>query len=356
MCPSESLYAQRADVRAKRTSIGYTVKQRGRPPYEDRRKPQENDMRIGIDIGGTKIVAGLVDSSGKVVARKRILVGNGKSYLIVRDAIAELVRDILSENNIHTESLERIGVASAGQVDNEFKKIIFSPNLGWRNVPLRDDIETALKVHTFVDNDVNAAIYGEWRFGAARGADNVLGIFIGTGIGGGIIINGKVYRGFSNAGGEIGHIILNPFGYPCNCGNTGCFEAYCGGGYIVERVKKHIKGGYRGKVWELIGGNIDALNTGHVENGAALGDDLCSVVWTEVLEYLGAGLASMANLLNPEIIVMGGGVVYGTRHLIEDVKPVMEKKAMAASLKNMKLVKAKLKEDAAIIGAAFIEP
>ena len=313
-------------------------------------------MRIGIDIGGTKIVAGLVDITGKVMARKKILVGHDKSYLIVRDAIIMLVRDILSENNIHTESLERIGVASAGQIDSGFNKIIFSPNLGWRNVTLRDDFEAALKVHTFVDNDVNAATYGEWRFGAARGADNVLGVFIGTGVGGGIIIHGKVYRGSYNAGAEIGHIILNPFGYPCNCGNTGCLEAYCGGGYIVERVKKHIKSGYRGKVWELIDGNLDSLNAGHVEYGSTLGDDLCEAVWTEVLEYLGAGLASLANLLNPEVIVLGGGVAYGTRHLIEDVKPIMKKRAMAASLKNMKLVKAKLKEDAAIIGAAFIEP
>ena len=313
-------------------------------------------MRIGIDIGGTKIVAGLVDNTGKVVARKRILVGQNKRYPIVRDAIVTLIRDILSENNIHTESLERIGVASAGQIDSGFNKIIFSPNLVWRNVPLKDDVEAALKVHAFVDNDVNAATYGEWRFGAARGADNVLGVFIGTGVGGGIIIRGKVYRGSYNAGAEIGHMILNPFGYPCNCGNTGCFETYCGGGYIVERVKKHIISGYRGKIWELIHGDTAALNAGHIEDGAALGDDLCEAVWSEVIEYLGAGLASLANLLNPEFIVLGGGVMYGTRHIIEDVKPIMKKRAMAASLKNMKLVQARLKEDAAIIGAAFVEP
>jgi glucokinase len=313
-------------------------------------------MRIGIDIGGTKIVAGIVDNSGKVMARKRILVGRNRSYLIVRDTIIHLVRDVLSENAIHAESLERIGIASAGQIDKEFKKIIFSPNLGWHNVPLRDDIEAALEVHAFVDNDVNAATYGEWRFGAARGADNVLGVFIGTGIGGGIIIHGKVYRGSYNAGAEIGHLTLNPFGYSCNCGNTGCFEAYCGGRYIVERVKKHIKNGYRGKLWGLVHGDMATLNAGHVESGADLGDDLCETIWTEVLEYLGAGLASMANLLNPEIIVLGGGVVYGTRHLIGDVKPILKKRAMAASLKKMKLVKAKLGEDAAIIGAAFVEP
>ncbi len=313
-------------------------------------------MRIGIDIGGTKIVAGLVDNSGRVLARKRILVGHRKSYPIVLGAIIQLVRDVLSENDIHAEALERIGVASAGQIDLEFRKILFSPNLGWHNVPLRDDIESALKVHAFLENDVNAAAYGEWRFGAAMGADNVLGVFIGTGIGGGIIIRGRVYRGFRNAGAEIGHITLNPFGYPCNCGNTGCFEAYCGGSYIVQRVKQHIRDGYRGKLWELIHGDIETMNAGHIESGAALGDELCVSVWTEVLEYFGAGLASMVNLLNPQIILLGGGVVYGTHHLIDDVKPIMKKRAMAAALKNVKLVRAKLQEDAAIVGAAFVEP
>lgn len=313
-------------------------------------------MRIGIDIGGTKIVAGLVDNSGKVLARKKILVGHRKSYHIVRDAIIQLVRDVLSAKGIHHEALERIGVASAGQIDLEFSKILFSPNLGWRNVPLRDDIESALKVHAFLENDVNAATYGEWRFGSARGADDVLGVFIGTGIGGGIILRGKVYRGFRNAGAEIGHMILNPFGHQCNCGNSGCFEAYCGGAYIVKRVRKHLAEGYRGRLWEIIQGDPSILNAGHVEAASALGDELCQTVWAEVLEYLGSGLASMANLLNPEIIVLGGGVVYGTRHLLDDVKPILKKRAMAASLKNVRLVQAKLKEDAAIVGAAFVEP
>jgi len=313
-------------------------------------------VRVGIDIGGTKIVAGIVDNSGKVLARKKIFVGSHKNYPILRDAIVQLVYDILSTSDIKTELVERIGIASAGQIDKEFRKIIFSPNLGWRNVPLRDDIEALLKINVFVENDVNAATYGEWRFGAAKGADDVLGVFIGTGIGGGVIMRGKVYRGFNNVGAEVGHMILNPFGYPCNCGNTGCFEAYCGGAYIVERVKKHIKSGYRGKVWELIDGDLPNLNAGHIEYGADVGDKLCENVWTEMLEYLGAGLASLTNLLNPKIIVLGGGVVYGTRHLIDDIKPILKKRAMAASLKNMKLIHATLKEDAAIIGVAFVEP
>lgn len=313
-------------------------------------------MRIGIDIGGTKIVAGLVNASGRVTARRKILVGRRRNYPTVRDAIIRLVRGLLAEHDIHTESLERVGVASAGQIDDQFRRVVFSPNLGWHNVPLRDDLESALHVRAFVDNDVNAATYAEWRFGAARGADDVLGVFIGTGIGGGIIVRGRVYRGFANAGAEIGHVTLNPYGYVCSCGNTGCFEAYCGGHHVAERVRRYVRRGYRGKVWELIGGDTETLNAYHVEQAADLGDELCRTMWNEALEYLGAGLASMANLLNPEIIVMGGGVIYGTQHIIEDVLPIVKRRAMAAAVKNLKIVRGKLKEDAAVIGAAFVEP
>lgn len=312
-------------------------------------------MRIGIDIGGSKIAAGLVDESGKVTAKRKVFVGHDKRYPVVRDTIIDLLNEMCSDGDVQKESIERIGIACAGQIDCTTGNILLSPNLGWRNAPLSYDIEKACGIETFIENDVNAAIYGEWRFALHGSFPHVLGVYIGTGVGGGLIIGGKVYRGFSQVGGEVGHMTLNPHGYQCNCGNRGCFEAYCGGAYIVKRVKARLNRGYRGKIWDLIAGNVDTLNAGHIENGAMVNDDLCGTVWGEALEYLGAGLASLVNLLNPGIIVLGGGVVYGTRHLIDDVKPIMEKRAMAASVKNMKIIKARLKEDAAIIGAAFSE-
>lgn len=312
-------------------------------------------MRIGIDIGGSKIAAGLVDMSGKVTARRKVLIGRVRRYPVVRDAILDLVDQIRSKWSGHKESIDRIGIACAGQIDCATGNILFSPNLGWRNAPLCRDVEKGCSIETFIENDVNAAIYGEWKFALHGSCPYVLGVYLGTGVGGGIIIDGKVYRGFLHVGGEVGHMTLNPDGYLCNCGNRGCFEAYCGGAYIVDRVKKRLSSGYRGKIWELIDGDIDALHAGHVEEGAMLNDDLCNTVWKETLEYLGAGLASLANVLNPGIIILGGGVVYGTRRLIDDVKPIMEKRAMAPSVKNMKVIGARLKEDAAIMGAAFSE-
>lgn len=316
---------------------------------------EKSELRIGIDIGGSKIAAGLVNRQGRVVSKKRISVEKQKVYAKVRDNIALLIDELATENGIEKARIERIGIASAGQIDNETGNILFSPNLGWRNVPLRADLEEICCVKTSIENDVNAAIYGEWRFSLLKCACNVLGVYIGTGVGGGIIIDGKVYRGFSNVGGEVGHITLNPYGYPCNCGNTGCFEAYCGGSYIAERAQRRLKSGYKGKLWGILGGNPDILHVGHIEEGYLLGDELCETLWREVIEYLGAALAGLVNLLNPEIIVLGGGVVYGTQRLIDEIRPIVEKRAMAPSIEGLQIIRAKLEEDAAIVGAAFIE-
>ena len=312
-------------------------------------------MRIGIDIGGTKILAGLIDDSGSVIGKRKVPVGRDKRYEKVRAVIVDLLNDMLREKGLHGRSISKIGIACAGQIEKDTQKILFSPNLRWKNAPLKKDMEERFRVGVFVENDVNAATYGEWRFGLKSKPKDMIGIYPGTGIGGGIIANGALCRGFANVGGEVGHIILNPYGYRCNCGNYGCFEAYCGGSYIVERVRRVMREGYRGKIWEISGGDLKGLHAGHIEEAWMMGDDLCGRIWGEVIEYMGAGMASLVNLLNPEVIVMGGGVVYGTKYLVDEAKKAMEKRAMRASLKGLSVEKGKLGDEAAIIGAAFVE-
>jgi glucokinase len=314
-----------------------------------------DNVRIGIDIGGTKIIAGIVDEKGSVIHSKRIPTETVKGYESIREDIIILIEDIVEGAGIGKESIEQIGIATAGQIEKGSNKILFSPNLGWHNVALRDDIEKATGVRTHIENDVNAATYGEWKFGFQCVPKDVLGVFIGTGIGGGLIFDGRLYRGFSNIGAEVGHTILNPYGYRCNCGNNGCFEAYCGGWYITERVKKKIQEGYKGKIRDIIDGDMTNLHAGTIEEAYLLGDEYCVSVWREVIEYLGAGIASLVNLLNPEVIVLGGGVIYGTKHLIDDMKAVLEKRAMTDSLKGLRVVKAKLGEESALLGVSYID-
>ena len=312
-------------------------------------------MRIGIDIGGTKIIGGIVERKGKVEITHRLPTGGKEGYRRVRERAIELINTILRESGVSRNEIKRIGIAAAGQIDKNSGTIIFSPNLGWHNAPLKKDMEKIFDAEVVIENDVNAATFGEWKFGLKERSRNVIGVFVGTGIGGGIIIDGRIYRGFSNVGGEIGHMIVNPHGYRCNCGNSGCFEAYCGGSYIVDRVRKSIYEGYRGKIWDLVEGNVDKLHTGHIEEAYLLGDTLCKSIWGETIEYMGAGLASLVNLFNPEIIVMGGGVINGSKQLIEDACTVMKKRAMKASLKDVRVERARHGDNAAIMGVAFID-
>jgi glucokinase len=311
-------------------------------------------MRIGIDIGGTKILVGLVNEAGRVTTRKKVKTESDRGYPAVRDKVNRVVRDLLSEARAKPKSIKRIGIACAGQIDQKTERIIFSPNLHWTDVPLKHDVETVTGIKTFIENDVNAATYGEWRFGFHGAGSNVVGIFIGTGIGGGLILNGTLFRGSNDVGGELGHTTLNPYGYPCRCGNTGCFEAYCGGSYLVDRVRQHLDQGYRGKLWDIIKGQVEGLNAGHIEEASMLGDELCRRAWGEVIEYLGAALQSVVNLLNPDLIIFGGGVVAGTKRLIDEARLVMERRAMPASVAGLRIERARLGEEAMILGAAFV--
>ncbi|HVN97298.1 MAG TPA: ROK family protein [Syntrophorhabdaceae bacterium] len=311
-------------------------------------------MRIGIDIGGTKIAAAIVDRGGMVTPVRRIPTETQKGYDGVKEDIIRLVLKTIKEGGVSLDRIEQVGIATAGQIEKGSQMILFSPNLNWHNAPLKDDMEKTFGIATYVENDVNAATYGEWKFGLKAIPRDVLGVFIGTGIGGGLIIDGKLYRGSSNVGAEVGHTILNPYGYRCNCGNNGCFEAYCGGSYVIDRVKHRIEEGYKGRIFDLIGGNTERLNTGLVEEAYMLGDDLCREIWQEVVEYFGAAMASLVNLLNPEIVVLGGGVIYGTKHLITEMEAVLKKRALSASLAGLKIERASLGEEAAILGVAYI--
>ncbi|MDR2017436.1 MAG: ROK family protein [Syntrophobacterales bacterium] len=311
-------------------------------------------MRIGVDIGGTKIAGGLIDKGGRIVAKRKVPTDPQSGYVRIVEKIVGLIDGIIGAAGAARGQIERVGIACAGQIEKHSQMIVVSPNLGFHDAPLKDDIERATGVATSIENDANAAVYGEWKFGLGGKPSNVLGVFMGTGIGGGFIMDGKLYRGFLNVGGEIGHMTLNPHGYPCRCGSAGCFEAFCGGYHIVERVKRLMRQGYRGKIWQIIRGDMAALNAGHVEEAYLEGDELCGRIWEEVVEYMGVGLASLVNMLNPEIVILGGGVVFGTRHIVDQAREVILKRAMAGSVAGLQLRKASLGEDAAILGAAFV--
>ena len=308
-------------------------------------------MRIGIDVGGTKILAGVLHDDGTVVERRKIPTEAQRGYAGVRDDIINLIREL----NSKYADISHIGIASAGQIDRKSKRILFSPNLSWHDVPLREDVEETFGIITNIENDANAAVYGEWKCSLRSGPETVLGIFIGTGVGGGLILGRRLFRGFSWVGAELGHVIVHPYGYRCNCGNRGCLEAYCGGAYLTERVRAYLRKGYRGKIWDLVSGDLDNVHPGHIEEAASMGDGICLDLWQEAIEYLGCGLAGLVNIINPEVIIFGGGVVFGTKTLVSEAVKVMERRAMGASLTGLRIERAQLGEDAQIVGAALLD-
>ncbi|MCS7281313.1 MAG: ROK family protein [Desulfobacterota bacterium] len=308
-------------------------------------------VRIGIDIGGTKTSFGFFDEAGKLVFFEKI--GTEKDYEYLKDKMLSSIVRVVSEKGIKIKDIKKIGIACAGQIDTEKGIVKFSPNLGWRDIPLKTDFESFFSVETYVENDANAATYGEWRFSFSGKPKNVVGIFIGTGVGGGIIIDGRLYRGSKSLAGEIGHMILNPDKYPCNCGSRGCFEAICGGDYILQRVRRILDGSPKGKIWEMI--RNGKLYVSYVEEGYYLGDEILKNIWEEVIVYLGFALVNIANIFNPELIILGGGVIDGTKRLVSEAKRVFEEKAMFESKRHLSIEISKLGDRAGILGAAFID-
>ena len=314
-----------------------------------------NDLYIGIDLGGTFLKAGLCDASGKVHNRKSIKTKSDEGKDLILSDIMELV-------NYFKKKAENLGIIKAfgmgvpGLVDIN-KGIIYElTNIpGWRNIPIREILEAKTGLPCYVDNDVNVMTLGEFRYGAARGADNVIGLTLGTGVGGGLIINGHLYRGSTMSAGEIGHVNVEKKGRPCNCGSFGCLEQYVGNKQIVERAIEKINAGKEPTVLrDIVEGNLELMTPKILSAAAERGDKVAVEVWEETGEYLGIVLAGLTNVINPDIIVIGGGVSKSGKYILKPVTKTIMARAMDVSSKAVSVVLARLGEDAGIIGGAAL--
>jgi glucokinase len=212
-----------------------------------------------------------------------------------------------------------IGIAAAGQIHPQTQAVVYAPNLNWRDVPLKARIEARFGLPVWVENDVRAAAWGEFRFGAGRGAQSLMAVFVGTGVGSGAILGGRLWRGASNAAGEIGHTQVLPDGLPCVCGLGGCLEAYCSGVGFIRRFESVLLAGASTALRARTGGESSKLTARHVAEAAAEGDPIAREFWQDAVRYLGLAIANAVTLLNPERLVLGGGVVEGVPALVEAV-------------------------------------
>ncbi len=301
-----------------------------------------SQITIGVDIGGTNVKCGLINASGKIIARTRL---ETKSYVRHKikliDAICQAVMGLVKQNRLVKKQIAGVGIGFPGLVDSSRGVVHVLPNIpGWKNVAIKKNIQDKLKIPTFIDNDVNMISLGEWRFGAGRGYRNLLCMTLGTGIGGGLILNNGLYRGEGFAAGELGHMPLNEKGPKCNCGGFGCYERYVGNKYLVL------------KAVEMFGQKNISIED--VFDLAKAGNRKALKYWNDVGSSIGNGLVGIVNLLNPQLIVIGGGVANNFRFIAPVIRQTIADRCMNIQKKQVKVVRASLGDDAGLIGAQVL--
>src|SRR5574344_641572 len=312
--------------------------------------------RIGIDVGGTNIKIALVDSEGKIIYSNSVPTRAEMGYEYTINNMKQAIKDLMTETNSSKDSIEGIGFGFPGQIDYKNGIVRISPNIpGWVDVPIAEIMEKEFNIPTRIDNDVRCAALGELNFGAGKGCENLICITVGTGIGSGLVINGKLVRGASNAAGDIGHIKLQMKGGPiCGCGDTGCLEAFASGPSIVAMAQDYIKGGKSTKFREMSGAEGGEITPYIVAKAAEAGDPVAKRIFEIIGEYIGIGLTSVINLLNPEKVIIGGGVADAGDLLLEPIRKTVKKRVMVVAGDAVEIVPAQLGNSAGVIGASML--
>jgi len=310
---------------------------------------------VGIDIGGTNLVVGAVAQDGSSLHGRRqepTRAEDGADAVVAR--LAGLARQAMEDTRAEVSDAEflGVGIGCPGPLDRLTGMVLMTPNLGWTNYPLRDAMRQALDLPTAIDNDANCAVLGEWWHGAARNTKHAVGITIGTGIGGGIIIDGHLYHGYSEVAGELGHTTIDANGRLCKCGNYGCLEAYAAGPAIARRAIEAVHAGVDSSLPTYVGGNLDHVTAQTVYEAARDGDELAREVVRETSRLLGVGIANLVNIFNPELVVVCGGVTLAGASLFDPLRREVMRRAFRAAAEACRIVPGELIGTAGVYGAA----
>ncbi|HEY6223510.1 MAG TPA: ROK family protein [Gemmatimonadales bacterium] len=308
---------------------------------------------VGIDLGGTNIVAGTVSEDGNEihgVVSEPTRVEGGPDAVV--DRIIRLAR--ASMESVPRTSIAGVGIGSPGPLNTKTGIVLLTPNLGWVNMPLRDRVSAGLGMPATLDNDANCAVFGEWWRGAARGVDHVVGLTIGTGIGGGIVLNGDVYRGASDIAGEVGHMTIDSTGRRCKCGNYGCLEAYASGPAIAARAIEGIEAGADSSLPQYVKNDLTQITAQVVYEAAHDGDDFALEVVRDTVKFLGAGVASLINIFNPQVVVICGGVTLAGDKLFVPLRSEVKRRAFKPAVEVCRILPGELPGTAGVYGAAAV--
>ena len=311
--------------------------------------------RLGIDLGGTNIVAGVVDENYNIVATaKRKTLTERSNEEIINDMAAAAL-EAIETAGLKPSDIESAGVGSPGSIDPDNGIVVYTNNIGFKNVHLADLLKEKTGIDFFVDNDANSAAYGEFLAGAGKGTKDFVMITLGTGVGGGVIIDGKIYTGFNYAGAELGHTVIQMDGEHCSCGRQGCWEAYASATALIRQTKQAMIRFPNSIMWQLVDNDINKVNGITAFDAMRQGDEAGKQVVEKYIYYISVGVTNNINIFQPEVFCIGGGISKEGDNLIAPLNKYYEGDNYGRSLKNKTVIKtALLGNDAGIIGAAFL--
>jgi glucokinase len=319
-------------------------------------RPKREEYVLGVDLGGTNIVVGAMPEDGSrtlAVRSEPTHAQRGAESVVdhIVAMIAQVISDVMAEQGGSARDFVGVGVGAPGPLDRENGVVVVAPNLGWQNFPLRDSIAQRVRLPVTLDNDANCATVGEWWRGAAQGGRNVVGLTIGTGIGGGIILEGKLYHGSSDVAGEIGHTTIDPTGRYCRCGNYGCLEAYASGTAIAARAREALERNEASALKTMVDGDLSKLTAAIVYDAANGGDALAHEIVRDTARFLGHGVANLLNILNPDVVVLAGGVTQAGDRLFEPLRAEVKRRAFRPAVDVCRIVPGVLAGTAGVVGA-----
>jgi len=317
-------------------------------------------LALGVDLGGTNVRAAVVDaSSGAIVAAHKEPLRDRSPAKVV-EVVGHALREAAAAAGVAPSAAGRVGVGVAGQCLGTTGVVLNAPNLGWRDVPFGDLLSAALSIPVKVANDLAVAAWGEKRFGAAKGLDEVALVFVGSGVGSGIIVGGHLHEGATGVAGEFGHVKVRPSRPEtkprrCGCGEWGCLEAYTSGMNVAARVREELAAGARSAVRDLAEGDLARVNASLVDDAHRAGDPYAVALWDEVGELLGTATANLVTILNPARLILGGGVLLGCPALAAVVRSRFDSAVSRSATRGLTIERAWLGDDAGVIGAALLE-
>lgn len=310
---------------------------------------------VGVDLGGTKILAGVFDAQGQCLGKAKLRTKPERGPDGVIERIARCVQDALDECDVELGRVRGLAVGAPGAVDTASGRVLFAPNLQWKDVPLRRELERLLGVPVFVENDCKLNGLGVFEGEYGGKPRQLIGIFLGTGIGAGIFLDGRPYGGLNGTAGEIGHMVLDVDGPECGCGNRGCFEALASRRAIFRTIETAVRKGQSTVLTDMLGPDLADLRSGDLRKAIHRGDAFVARVVEEAAEFTGIACGNLINLFNPEVIVLGGGII---DQLEQEMMPTIEKVARAHALpgtaKGIRIAATRLGDEAGITGGAFL--